>query len=86
MRDWFEVCFPVSLPLNDAEGECAGHAEHHEDDQMVLQEQYAWVEEAARGTDALGHLEQGERGAGVVRVHAAEDGVDLRVVAGVSKS
>jgi len=53
---------------------------------VEVEREHARVEEAERRTQTLRELEEGESRPRVVGVDGAEDGVDLRVVAGVSEA
>ena len=59
--------------LDPDEGECAGHAEHGQDQQLPVEPEEGRVEEAAAGGHRLHELEDRERGGRLLLEEAAQN-------------
>lgn len=79
-------CSDLDLPLYYAESHCAHHTERCKDVKLPVKLQHTWIEEAGGGWQRLREFVQRESRARVVLVDGAEDGVDLRVEAGVAEA
>lgn len=77
---------PVGFPFYYTEADCAQNAEHRKDSEVPVKLHHTRVKEAGGGRQRLRELVQRESRARVVLVDGAEDGVDLRVEAGVAEA